>query len=1748
MPLARLENLLKNLNGNILYVDPGQLDSTDSIENRGNSALRPFKTIQRALLEATRFSYVQGVNNDLFDQTTILLSPGTHYIDNRPGYFVDSDGVSFKKYNGSSVTLNELSLESNFDLNDPNNELYIYNSADGGVIVPKGVSIVSNDLRKTKIRPKYIPDPTNDEIKSSAIFRLTGSCYIYGFTILDGNPVGNVYSNPESETVTVVPNYSHHKLTAFEYADGKNKYVKNGITLPKTDLEMYYYKVSKGYGNLAGYPIIIDGYNDLQPNSEENKIVGDLGLGSLRITSIIAGDGISNASNIVTVTTASNHGLSPLSSILVSGVGNNSQQRLEYNGSFSVAQVISSTSFTYRLTDIPQSTLAPFINTYSKVTTVSDTVSSSSPYVFNCSLKSIFGMNGLHADGSKATGFKSIVTAQFTGISLQKDDRAFVLYSDTTGTYLEQTGTSNFLHQDSRSVYKPSWEHYHIRASNDAFIQCVSIFAIGYSKQFISDNGGDQSITNSNSNFGSISLSARGFKEYSLSKDNHAFITHIIPPKEIANVDTNINCLEIDTSNTLSRASSNSNTRVYLKGYNNLLVPPSGNIRSFTIGGRTNDQMFYKSGTTEHSATISPNYKLELSIDSTQPISTTDTFTLSQSIVVGSVAGLSTSQAVKIVSNNAILPDGIENDKVYYIHKDLTSTTFKLSENIFNSTSDTGYLNIKSEQGLTAGNLKLVSKVSFTNPGDVGSPIQFDSSVNQWYIKIATNPNFINSLSGTEDPTFYVKRVIDNRNFDDKLYRARLVIPKTASGASDPSFGYVIERSSSAISSNYTLVANSISSLDDARNTNQIVDAWSSVSGDVRTAHIITKNPHNLKAGNSVNIFNLKSSNEPAPVGMGTGTGYNGAFSVASVIDDLHFTYVITRDPGTISTLTQTNRLTWMNERSCSGTTYRIPPYTTDSDSTVRTNLPYFTCEKVNNDYQLYNIKTIQSYSEGSSDGVYHVTLNTFKNIPSVSPFNTSDLKLSQSIENLYPELDIDNPISDPYPTKTIASRKLIGKVDINTPENSVTKETVSHLFKDFGIGFDVTQITKSGSNCTITTSKPIKLRGAVQYAITTAGSGFVNGTWYDIPVCGGSGVNATVNVTVSGGAVTSIQASNPGSGYVVGDTIQLKGIPHSTTNQSVASASVATVDNSDLTSIQVLNSINPGNDGFFPITSVTYNTITYANVNGSTETNSTASAVLSGATQAVATVSGTTNTTITTSLPHSLVSGNKVYFQSINQTFNVISATETSFVVDGNASSVTPASNFYSVQLSPSLRDTNSTLENLSSRHYSLFDGYQNRITSAITTTASTFTLSNTRGLQKTDFVQIDDEIMMITSVAGVTAFVQRGIFNTKIAPHASNSLVRRIKIIPVELRRNSIIRASGHTFEYTGYGPGNYSTGMPTNQNRVLSDDEILISQSLNTRGGSVLYTGMNSNGEFYIGKKKINALTGEEIYVGLSGAQTSGNQNFSDSLTVNNLTVVNNLNASTAEVTANNLTVINDLTVDTDVSVGGSVTAYEFSGYGSVPLGAIILWSGATVPAGWALCNGQTVNGILTPDLRNRFVVATGGEYTIGNTGGSDSINLTTKTYLGTEITDVGSSFDVRYNFVCSRSSTDPIANATIQVPGGSNIVVSTSSIANGANLLLPQNSNLLVPETVYNVTVTGTPRINAIDNKTLEIEDGVDGDFNDLVITPKVGKFYIESSQVKYVIDVQTGTDFAVGGAAIDNRSRYYALAYIMRVDA
>jgi len=73
-------------------------------------------------------------------------------------------------------------------------------------------------------------------------------------------------------------------------------------------------------------------------------------------------------------------------------------------------------------------------------------------------------------------------------------------------------------------------------------------------------------------------------------------------------------------------------------------------------------------------------------------------------------------------------------------------------------------------------------------------------------------------------------------------------------------------------------------------------------------------------------------------------------------------------------------------------------------------------------------------------------------------------------------------------------------------------------------------------------------------------------------------------------------------------------------------------------------------------------------------------------------------------------------------------------------------------------------------------------------------------------------------------------------------------------------------------------------------------------------------------------------------------------------------------------------------------------------TLPSGAIILWSGSigSIPSGYVICDGTNS----TPDLRDRFVVAAGNLYSVGQTGGSADAIVVSHTHTATStVTDPG-----------------------------------------------------------------------------------------------------------------------------------------------
>lgn len=130
----------------------------------------------------------------------------------------------------------------------------------------------------------------------------------------------------------------------------------------------------------------------------------------------------------------------------------------------------------------------------------------------------------------------------------------------------------------------------------------------------------------------------------------------------------------------------------------------------------------------------------------------------------------------------------------------------------------------------------------------------------------------------------------------------------------------------------------------------------------------------------------------------------------------------------------------------------------------------------------------------------------------------------------------------------------------------------------------------------------------------------------------------------------------------------------------------------------------------------------------------------------------------------------------------------------------------------------------------------------------------------------------------------------------------------------------------------------------------------------------------------------------------------------------TVTGTMTASAVLASSGTLAVTGNLTLDG--AAGTSGQALLSAGSGNTPTwgnifvtGMIMMWSGtiATIPSGWALCNGS--NG--TPDLRNRFVIG----------AHSDNAGVANTTITGTNTQTGGSKDAIVVSHTHTASVSDP-----------------------------------------------------------------------------------------------------------------------------
>ena len=1500
MPLARLDNFLKNVRGNILYVSPNDLDSTDSVENQGNSMARPFKTIQRALVEAARFSYQKGLDNDRFGKTTIMLMPGDHLIDNRPG-FIPLTASNFLQRNGTETSdFSPFDANTNFDIESEDNALYKLNSVHGGVIIPRGTSLVGYDLRKTKIRPLYVPDPTNANIPSTAIFRVTGACYFWQMTFFDGHPNGLVYKNYTD--AKFVPNFSHHKVTCFEYADGVNNvYINDAFNTDKsfdrTDLDMFYEKVGLAYGPASGRTIEPDypsGAIDIQAKIDEFRIVGPKS-GSVGISTILAGDGIT-PTKVITVQLGTGAGnIKGIDGLAVDTAFQvNDCIDTAYNGQFvvdSITKVDSVTGnvleFTYQVPVIPTD---PQENPASATVTLdTDTVKSASPYIFNISMRSVYGMSGMHADGSKAGGFKSMVVAQFTGVSLQKDDQAFIKYKND-GTF--ERGTAN-LHTDGDARYHPDYYSYHIKASNNSVIQIVSVFAIGYAQQFITESGGDFSVTNSNSNFGEIALNSVSYREEAFPQDDVGFITHIIPPQEITSDNFNLEYDAIDASKTISSAAGAATTsKLFLDGKTNIDEPPNTLVQGYRIGAAQNDSINVgissdNTGTKNYASRIvMPGSTDTASVKEFDVGRTGSTNNISSDIVTLTTNHtIANGETIRFISDSARLPDGLENNKVYFAITDgLSANQLKVASSFTEASAG---------QGLTlndlGGALKVQSRVSDKIVGDIGHPIQFDTTENQWFINVAEDVGLNAIYTAVKDlgtgvvgdatSRTFITRKSDSRPLGDKIYKFRYVLPAGAgiSSARQPLTSYVVEESNTVIGATNAEVAlqfspssQTMGNQSEMRNFRFIKNAETDGTFNTFTSEL----PHGLTVGSEVRINQVTSTVNTTGI---ANSGYNQKYTVVSVPNSDKFVVQMgVSNPGTF----------------------------TNNTSQRNTSLPNFNRLRAPNNYFVYDIDTINEYETGVQDGVYYLTIIDATNVPEIAPYNDR-LKFSfaQPIKDLFPQYDRDNPNSNPDAAISYASSRILGNVEVDDPKNSLTRFVASQGQVDLAVGFGITDIlsNSAGTAHTIHTKTEHGLNRITRLSITNAGAGYGNNTGgveslYNVSLTNGNGVDASARITVdSSGTLTDVEVMNSGTDYLVGDVLTVSKTGISTFSPfTEATVTVDKILNNVGDTIRVENITSFERKEYnklYEITGITTNKALEVVSIGSTILNPSLTGIGATVTNlSFGTLTGpglTVNNskfeydnvtgiaTVTTTSNHGFRASNQITIDgSTEELYNgdfivkqIVGLTTFTLNI-GKSDSIPTISGTvkaYTPGLIPQPGIINLFDENFGGRVLNVYDNLTAELSSSITTLVSdevNITNLNDFDFKIGDYIRIDDEIMRIkTSVASNPVKVFRGMMGTKTATHVLGSVIKRVLVEPIELRRPSIIRASGHTFEYLGYGPGNYSTALPEKQIQQPNIKQQLAAQSFNSAGGITVFTGMNDRGDFFVGNKKISSNTGKE-----------------------------------------------------------------------------------------------------------------------------------------------------------------------------------------------------------------------------------------------------------------------------------------------
>jgi hypothetical protein len=545
---------LGGTNGLTVFVAPEFPNATDSLANDGQTV--PFITINRAILEVTK-----NIIQDALDETAtgnnrylIVLAPGQHCVVNRPGVSPTNFNVDF------SNPYKEVTQD---DLAQFNPESV------GGLILPRGVSIIGLDLKKCEIHPTYVPKYTHPAFPPgyrqqvngpeysnqplSSIFRWSGNTYVSNFTGLDkiDYRVGTQVFKQEGTEWAIIRTERPHGLDLNDFV--KIEYTDSTDQAPNLFLPGAYY-----VSPINSYEFLVStGYWD---GPDENPVLASAMPSAYFSTE----SGPTSKFKIWNIypyyipTDGKSYELSSYSHHRLSVLKNASLQQIN-NFYIKVQKAFPNVFFGQVNADLVSAPeyeiVAPTAGEYPN-NLPSNSTDNSSPYENSVNHRSDYGMANGDYDGNLVSGFKSVIINASTAVILQKDPAAYSIYSSTPQNWIQLTeytqqslggvdpitsiptvkqleilnnaSIPNIRYyyttltvtdpesgaQKSIGVPDPDndFRHFGFRIEGpNSYMQAQSTYTIGAAIACWTKNGALMSLTNATTNFGSVAFQAEGF-------------------------------------------------------------------------------------------------------------------------------------------------------------------------------------------------------------------------------------------------------------------------------------------------------------------------------------------------------------------------------------------------------------------------------------------------------------------------------------------------------------------------------------------------------------------------------------------------------------------------------------------------------------------------------------------------------------------------------------------------------------------------------------------------------------------------------------------------------------------------------------------------------------------------------------------------------------------------------------------------------------------------------------------------------------------------------------------------------------------------------------------------------------------------------------------------------------------------------------------------------------------------------------